>query len=82
MKLRVVGREKVQVPAGEFEATKVEAESTWSSPIGGAKEIQLTFWYAPKIGRTVKMPRVIKDWASRTGNDEVDEYMLASYSER
>ena len=47
--------EKVRVPAGEFDAFKLEARGTWESPQapgpGAADEI---YWYAPAARAIVK----------------------------
>jgi hypothetical protein len=55
---RVLGRERVRVPAGEFDAVKVTVEQVWRNPSGfqggfdGRRE--LTGWYAPAAKRLVK----------------------------
>jgi hypothetical protein len=52
---RVAGRELVRVPAGEFEAIKVEVQQAWLSRNawpGGART--LTVWYSPQTRRAVK----------------------------
>jgi S1-C subfamily serine protease len=81
MKLRSAGPDQVTVPAGTFEAIKIVAESTWKTPVGGAKTVQMEFWYAAKIKRTVKMSETILDWAGRTGNDQHHEFVLKDHSE-
>jgi hypothetical protein len=55
---RVAGREIVRVPAGEFEAIKLEVNQAWT-PRGtghaypsGART--LTIWYSPQTKRAVK----------------------------
>lgn len=58
--VRVVGREKVTVPAGEFDAFKLEAKGTISgSSKGGPGRLdgatQSTYWYAPKARAIVKL---------------------------
>lgn len=52
---KVVTREKVKTPAGEFDSFKIESEGwingvTWS----GAIRMSEVRWYAPAIGRVVK----------------------------
>ena len=49
----VVGYEKVRVPAGEFDAFKLEAKGSW---ISGSKtgEESRTYWYAPAARGVVK----------------------------
>jgi hypothetical protein len=56
---RIVGREMVRVPAGEFDAVKVTVEQVWRNPSGfqgGAFDArrELTGWYAPQAKRFVK----------------------------
>jgi hypothetical protein len=56
---RVVGRDRVQVPAGTFDATKVEISQSWTSPFhpyerGEMVSRTLTVWYAPEVKRAVK----------------------------
>jgi hypothetical protein len=49
----VVGYEKVRVPAGEFDAFKLEANG--HSVVGGATaELAWTYWYAPAARAVVK----------------------------
>jgi hypothetical protein len=51
----VLGYEKVQVPAGEFDAFKLELKSTWVSPNNPAGgESDFTYWYAPAVRAVVK----------------------------
>jgi len=55
MRMRVVGREAITVPAGQFDAIKVEAEGRGYTLF---KQLQvhsiITIWYAPKVKRFVK----------------------------
>ena len=55
MRMRVVGTEAVTVPAGSFDAIKVEAEGRGYTLF---KQLQVhsivTIWYAPKVKRFVK----------------------------
>lgn len=58
---RVVGKEKVTVPAGSFDAIKVEIEHLWSPAMGSGAGLRLgtggrnlTVWYAPSVKRAVK----------------------------
>ena len=51
---KVVGYGKVRVPAGEFDAFKLEAKGKWVT--GGATgEASLTYWYAPAARAVVKI---------------------------
>lgn len=56
---RVVGRDRVQVPAGTFEATKIEIVQSWRAPPisyspGEGVTRTLTVWYAPEVKRAIK----------------------------
>jgi hypothetical protein len=53
---KVVGYEKVATPAGEFDAWKVETAG-WINGVSfqGAFRFVQTLWYAPSIGRMVRM---------------------------
>jgi len=55
----VLGYEKVRVPAGEFDAFRLEAKGTWVSPQApiapGADYV--TYWYAPAVRSIVKKER-------------------------
>lgn len=60
---RVIGQESVTVPAGRFQAYKVEVSSN-RQPSGGAGSMQVepvrihyVIWYAPEVKRYVKMER-------------------------
>lgn len=79
MSLRVVGPERVTVPAGSFETTRVEATRVGNGNIGGTREVRMTFWYAGGVKRTVKMSLELLDWAERTANDQKEVYELVSY---
>jgi hypothetical protein len=49
-----IGWEDVQVPAGTFQAMKVEVVSRFFGRGGMADEATLVFWYSPKVNRFVK----------------------------
>lgn len=50
------GMEKVQVPAGEFDAYRIECKGFWTRVFGnsGSGSFQETRWYAPAIRNQVK----------------------------
>jgi len=78
LKVKVVGAERVQVPAGEFDALKVEVVSDrhrWADFGDGI--VRLEFWYAPEVKRTVKMVRRLE--GSKVIVSYTDVYELASY---
>lgn len=81
LRARVVGRDRVQVPAGTFDATRVEITQSWTSPSqtndrGEMVSRTMTVWYAPEVKRAVKV-------ASRGGEsryvDTQYEVELTSY---
>jgi hypothetical protein len=55
MHARVVGREQVTVPAGEFDAWKVEAVSDELRSAEGTVRVKATFWYSPGAVRPLKI---------------------------
>jgi hypothetical protein len=64
--------EKIQTPAGEFDAFRIESNGwyngvTWR----GAIKAQEIYWYAPKIGRIVRSE--YKDYLRGLRNDNVSE---------
>jgi hypothetical protein len=55
VRLRAFGPEKVTVPAGAFEAIRVETERSMSGLAGEVEAVNIdcpteTFWYAPNVG--------------------------------
>lgn len=53
---KVVGKENVTVPAGNFDAFKIEAlnESRSNAEDGSISKTELTIWYSPDVRRFVK----------------------------
>lgn len=53
----VVAAEKVTVPAGEFDALKMECSGYWNSVFGSVTNgsFSETIWYAPSVKRYVKI---------------------------
>lgn len=59
LRARVIGRDRVSVPAGSFDATRVEITQSWTSPTqthdrGEMVSRTLTVWYVPEVRRAVK----------------------------
>jgi hypothetical protein len=55
MSVAVLDYEKVRVPAGEFDAFKLEANGNWVSPQSpGPGAVDVTYWYAPAVRAIVK----------------------------
>jgi len=83
---RVLGRESVQVPAGRFDAVKVEVwsnrERTGSSTEARLEPVRVHYliWYAPAVKRYVRMQRRVTT-ADNT-ESEKDEFELLSYDQR
>jgi hypothetical protein len=69
--LRVRGEERVKVPAGKFNAVKIEARSDARGPA----RFLLTYWYAPDIKRIVKMIR----YQYQSDIHQEDEFELLRY---
>lgn len=72
MSLRILGSERVRVPAGEFSATRIEARS---KPAG----VVLTYWYSPEVRRAVKITRRQLAFAGGLPSEQVFE--LAGYQQ-
>jgi hypothetical protein len=51
----VVSRTKVRVPAGEFDAWRIETEPATVGTGGTSAVVTCTFWYSPQSLRAVKM---------------------------
>jgi hypothetical protein len=78
---RVLGRERVQVPAGTFEATRIEITQSWTSPSqtndrGESVQRTLSVWYAPEVKRAV---RTISRGTASAFVDTQYELELTSY---
>ena len=52
----VTGKELVRVPAGQFEAIRVEVQHAWTARYPNAESAArtLTIWYSPQTKRAVK----------------------------
>lgn len=50
------GMEKIKVPAGEFDAYRIECKGFWTLVFGGnsSGRFQQTLWYAPSVRNQVK----------------------------
>lgn len=53
----IVGPEAVQVPAGRFEATRIEVTVSYVEAGRAAAMVRETLWYAPAAGQLVKVVR-------------------------
>jgi hypothetical protein len=75
-KTRVVGLEKVRVPAGEFEAWRIESAAGRNTPWGSVK-LTGNYWYSTAIQRTVKMTMY---WDVSIGvNSTIEIYELTAF---
>ena len=55
MEANVVAIEKVKVPAGEFDAYKIQTKGFWNNGLSGnSGRLQMTDWYAPSARTIVK----------------------------
>ncbi len=80
---RVVAREQVTVPAGTFDAFKIEGQG-WTSTNDGRFPIQLQarYWIAPRVRRAVvfeNLNRVQNSRANYTASERVE---LVSYTQK
>jgi DICT domain-containing protein len=84
LKARVVGEETVTVPAGKFQAIKVEVTGTRDTEVRSnssgmlANAIQHTLWYVPAIKRVVRQESN-SSTASAQWRGDRDVYELVSY---
>jgi len=69
--LRVRGEERIKVPAGKFNAVKIEGRSDARGPA----RFLLTFWYAPEVKRIVKIIR----YQYHSDIRQEDEFELVRY---
>jgi hypothetical protein len=79
---KVVGREKVRVPAGEFDAYKVELEASRPHSVSPfdtlyVSRISLIAWYSVATGRVVKTAR--KTFNLRNSVLDEDRYELVKF---
>lgn len=71
---RVLGWERVRVPAGEFDALKIERRvyiGYWESPMRGNSVIQEYEWYAPAVKWAVKR-EAMASYLSYSGENKGD----------
>lgn len=74
---RVVKRERIHVPAGQFDAWKVESISTPVHYNGNLITMKCAFWYAPDMVRTVKM--VVLAESTYAVGKSMETYELVSF---
>jgi hypothetical protein len=89
MTAAIVARERVVVPAGEFDAFRIEAEirgrtldaamRSRRSPGSRARTVQLTLWEVPGLNFQVKERQVLN---RRNGEVEIHSYELASLRQK
>ena len=73
--IAVLGYEKVRVPAGEFDAFKLEAQCKWvtsQAPFPGVTHV--TYWYAPAVRAVVK--QVVQSTGMPIYTTELVEFQL------
>ncbi|MEK6591639.1 MAG: caspase family protein [Pseudomonadota bacterium] len=82
---KIVAREKITLPAGEFNAFRMEFEASRRAPtnyrdLSTVTRISLVAWYVPETKRVVKTVR--KTYNQRGGTLDTDRYELLSYKLR
>jgi hypothetical protein len=82
MNIRVIGEERVRVPAGEFRTVRVEAQSRAyleARKDGSEPSVVLTYWYSPEVRRAVKVSS--KTFAPSGRPDPENTLELAGYQQ-
>lgn len=74
---RVVRRERVVVPAGSFDAWRIETVSSPVNYYGSLMTVKGIYWYSPGMLRTVKMTVIVESYLMGSGG--VESYELVSY---
>lgn len=81
---KALGWEKIKVPAGEFDAMKVEVVAYYSIEMvnsrGGSGRSKETVWYAPAVKNFVKLEYEDTDGNGRTFNR--DEWELTTFGKK
>ena len=79
MNVRAVIEEHVRVPAGEFNAIRVEARGRRAdaSATGDAQNFLLTYWYSPEVRRAVKIS--LRQPSKFAGASSADIFELLGY---
>jgi hypothetical protein len=68
---KVAAKEKIKVPAGTFEAWRIEQSE---SSLGGDYVARSETWYAPAIGWNVRY----RSWVETPRSNDVDEWVLTT----
>jgi hypothetical protein len=71
--MRVIAQEKVRLPAGEFNAWKIETLSERMDHNGVRFNITCKFWYAPEMKRVVKLNIVTESSVEVISSNEMYE---------
>ncbi len=66
--VRVIGQERVRIPAGEFEAVRIEAR-------GADQRVVYTYWYSADVRRAVKISRRQTGAGGGTSSEETLELL-------
>jgi hypothetical protein len=73
-RVMTIGRDRVQVPAGFFDATRIEIDSEPRNATFGSLAVRrhrYTFWYAPEAKRYVMMRHQAWNGSGATAADEI-----------
>ncbi len=73
MSVRVLGQERIQVPAGEFTATRIEARSATGT--AADRDVVYTYWYSADVRRTIKISRRQLGAGGGKGSEETLELL-------
>ena len=75
--VRVVGKEQVNVPAGRFEAWRIESVSESTTYNDQPVSVVCTFWYTPDMPRAVRVSVITK--SSYAVGTTTETYDLAAF---
>jgi hypothetical protein len=73
----VVGRERVRVPAGEFESLRVDAVSPAVNFSAKHASLRFTYWYSTTLQRGVRISR--RQYCTHPGDNSEDVLELVSF---
>lgn len=81
---KALGWEKIKVPAGEFDAMKIEVAAFYQGEEvgsnGGSGQLKETLWFAPAVNNFIKLEYQDSDWQGRIFNRDMWE--LTAYTKR
>lgn len=81
---KVLGWEKIKVPAGEFDVLKIDVAAYYvgreSATNGGSGNLRETLWFAPAVNNFVRLEYQDTDWQGKIFNR--DAWELAAFTRK